>query len=161
MGPGRPYVVTWDAATSIGATTPIDIFEILPADDKPVFLDEITLRQTTDFGDAQDEVVGIQVIVGYTASGSGGASAVVGRLNPTDTAASFTAECRNTTPATTGTAYIVHDDGWNVRAPYIWTPPDPKWTPYGTQAAPLYVRLPVGFADAVTMFGQIKVREIG
>ena len=126
-----------------------------------MFLDEITLRQTSDFGDANDEVVGIQVIVGYTASGSGGAAGVIGRLNPGDAAAGFTAECRNTSLATTGTAYIVHDDGWNIRSPYIWTPADPKLTPYGTQAAPLYVRLPVAPADAITMFACIKVREIG
>jgi len=159
MGPGRPYVVTWDAATSV--STIIDIFEILPADDKPVFLDELTIRQTSDFGDLQDEVVAIQIIVGYTTSGSGGAAGVIGRLNPGDAAAGFTAECRNTTVAVTGTPYIVHDDGWNVRNPYIWTPPSPAFIPYGTQALPLYVRLPVAPVDALTMFAQIKVREIG
>ncbi len=159
MGPGRPYVVTWDAATAV--TTAIDIFEILPGDDKPVFLDELTIWQTTDFGDAQDEVLQIQIINGYTTSGSGGASATVGRQNPGDAAASFTAECRNTTVATTGTAYIVHADGWNVRSPYIWTPPDTRFVPYGTQPAPLYVRLPVAPADSLTMNAAIKVREIG
>ncbi len=149
MGPGRPYLVTWDAATAV--TAAIDIFEILPADDKPVFLDELKLWQTTDFGDAQDEVLQVQIITGYTTSGSSGASATVGRLNTTDTAASFTAECRNTSLATTGTAYIVEADGWSVRQTYIWTPTDVKWVPYGTQVAPLYVRLPVAPADSLTM----------
>ncbi len=159
MGPGRPYVVTWDAATAV--TTAIDIFEIAPADDKPVFLDELTIWQTTDFGDAQDEVLQVQVIVGYTTSGSGGGSGTVGRLNPGDAAAGFTAECRNTTVATTGSPYIVHADGWNVRNPYIWTPSSPSWIPYGTQALPIYVRLPVAPADSLTMNAAIKVREIG
>jgi len=155
---GRQYAVTWDAATAISAA--IDIFEILPADDKPVFLEELTIWQTSDFGDSNDEVLQIQVINGYTTSGSGGASATVGRPNPGETAASFTAECRNTTPATTGTAYIVHADGWNVRSPYIWTP-KPGWEPIGTQAAPLYVRLPVAPADALTMNAMVKLTEIG
>jgi hypothetical protein len=159
MGPGRPYVLTWDAAT--GVTTAIDIFEIAPADDKPVFIDELTIWQTTDFGDAQDEVLQIQIIVGYTTSGSGGASATVGRLNPGDAAAGFTAECRNTTVATTGTPYIIHADGWNVRAPYIWSPPSFAWIPYGTQALPIYVRLPAAPADSLTMNAGLKVREIG
>ena len=159
MGPGRPYLVTWDAAT--GVTVAIDIFEILPGDDKPVFLDELCIWQTSDFGDAQDEILQIQIITGYTTSGSGGASATVAKLNANDAAASFTAECRNTIPATTGTANIVHADGWNVRSPYIWTPNNPAWIPYGTQAAPLYVRLPVAPADSLTMNASIKVREIG
>jgi len=160
MGPGRPYIVTWDAATAV--TTAIDIFEILPGDDKPVFLDELTIWQTSDFKDAEDEVLQIQIITGYTTSGSGGsASPLVGKLNPNDSAATFTAECRNTTVATTGTANIVHADGWNVRSPYIWTPNSPAFIPYGTQAAPLYVRLPAAPADSLTMNAAIKVREIG
>jgi hypothetical protein len=148
----------WDAATAV--TAAIDIFEIAPADDKPVQISEITVWQTTDFGDAQDEILQIQVIVGYTTSGSGGASATVGRLYPGEAAASFTAECRNTTVATTGTPYIVHADGWNVRAPYIWTPP-PGWEPFGSQATPVYVRLPVAPADSLTMNAMIKVLELG
>lgn len=158
MGPGRPYVATWDAATSISAA--IDIFEILPADDKPVFLDELKIWQTTDVKDAEEEILQIQIISGYTVSGSGGASATIGK-DPGDSAFSGTIECRNTTLANTGTAYIRHADGWNVRAPYIWTPPSPRWIPYGTQAAPLYVRLPVAPGDALTMNAEVKLRELG
>ena len=160
MGPGRPYVVTWDAATAV--TTAIDIFWIKPAADKPVFVDELTIWQTSDFGDAQDEVLQIQLVAGQTTVGSGGsASPLVGRPNASDTAASFTARCRDTTIATAGTPYIVHADAWNVRAPYIWTPPDPKWIQYGTNALPLVVRLPAAPADSLTMNAQVKVREIG
>lgn len=155
---GRCYTATWDAATAV--TTAIDIFEVLPADDKPVLLQELTIWQTTDFGDAQDEVLQIQVINGYTSSGSGGASATIGRTLPGDPAFSGTIECRNTTVATTGTAYIVHADGWNVRAPYIWTPTQDFW-PYGSQAAPLYVRLPVAPADSLTINAAVKIAELG
>jgi len=158
MEGGRQYSVTWDAATAV--TTAIDIFEILPADDKPVILDELTIWQTTDFKDAEEEILQIQVIIGYTTSGSGGAAGTIGRLSAGDGAFGGTAECRNTTVATTGTAYIVHADGWNVRAPYIWTPL-PIWRPVGTQAVPLYVRLPVAPADSLTMNAMIKIRELG
>lgn len=158
MDSGRGYTATWDAAT--GVTTAIDIFEILPATNKHVILDELTIWQTTDFGDAQDEVLQIQVITGYTTSGSGGASATLGRLHAGNAAPSFTAECRNTTVATTGTPYILHADGWNVRAPYIWTPL-PFWRVVATAGNPLYVRLPVAPADSLTMNAMIKVREIG
>lgn len=155
---GKQYTVTWDAATAV--TTAIDIFEILPADDKPVYIDELTIWQTTDVGDAAEEILQIQVICGYTTSGSGGAAGTIGRLYSSEAAASFTAECRNTTLATVGTPYIVHGDGWNVRSPYIWTPL-PGWEPYGNQGAPLYVRLPVAPADSLTMNAFIKVRELG
>ena len=158
MAQGRQYSVMWDAATAV--TVAIDIFEILPADDKPVALDELTVWQTTDFKDAEEEILQLQVIIGYTTSGSGGAAATIGRMLAGEPAASFTAECRNTTVATTGTAYVVHADGWNVRAPYIWTP-TPDWQPMGTQAAPLYVRLPVAPADSLTMNAMIKLRELG
>lgn len=158
MKSGREYTATWDAAT--GVTVAIDIFEVLPADDKPVFLDELTIWQTSDFKDAEEEILQVQVVIGYTSSGSGGASATIGRLHTGAPAFSGTIECRNTTPATTGTAYIVHADGWNVRSPYIWTPP-PGWEPFGTQAAPLYVRLPVAPADSLTMNAMIKIRELG
>lgn len=158
MAAGRPYTVTWDAATAVTAI--IDIFEILPADDKPIFLDELTIWQTTDVGDAAEEILQIQVITGYTTTGSGGASGTVGKVMAGDAAASFTAECRNTTVATTGTPAIWHADGWNVRTPYIWTP-TPDWTPFASQAQPLYVRLPVAPADSLTINAMIKVRELG
>jgi hypothetical protein len=158
MASGRQYAATWDAAT--GVTVAIDIFEVLPADDKPVYLEELTIWQTSDFKDAEEEILQIQVIIGYTTSGSGGASATIGRLNAGDGAFGGTIECRNTTLATTGTTYIVHADGWNVRAPYIWTPV-PDWQPFGTQAVPLYVRLPVAPADSLTMNAMIKIREMG
>lgn len=155
---GRKYTVTWDAATAV--TTIIDIFEILPADDKPVLLEELTIWQTTDVKDAEEEILQIQVINGYTTSGSGGAAGTVGRLNSGDPAAGFVAECRNTTVATVGTPYIVHADGWNVRAPYIWTPL-PQWAPIGTQAVPLYVRLPAAPLDSLTMNAMVKLTELG
>lgn len=155
---GRIYTATWDAATAV--TTAIDIFEFLPADDKPIMLEELTIWQTTDVKDAEEEILQIQVIVGYTTSGSGGASATIGRTLPGDSAFSGTIECRNTTVATVGTPYIVHADGWNVRAPYIWTPTD-EFKPFGSQATPLYVRLPAAPADSLTMNAAAKIRELG
>jgi hypothetical protein len=158
---GRLYTVSWDAATSI--TVQIDVFELVPADDKPIFLEELTMWQTSDFGDAQDEVIGIQIIRGFTTSGSGGATATVGKFDsPGGTAISGTQECRNTTLATTGTTDILHEDGWNVRAPYIWTPPSDDWRPYCTQAQTgLYVRLLAAPVDAITMNASCKIREMG
>jgi hypothetical protein len=155
---GRVYFVNWDAATAI--TAQIDLFEIQPADDKPVAIHELRVWQTTDLGDAAEEIIGIQFIRGFTSSGSGGGTPTVGLQLPGDSAASFTAECRNTTLANTGTTQVLHSDAWNVRIPYIWTP-TPEDRPVVTQAnTTLVARLMAAPADSLTMFASITVEEL-
>ena len=116
---GRMYEVAWDAATAV--TAQIDVFELQPADDKPVLIHGIRIWQTSDLGDAAEEIIGLQVLRGYTTSGSGGATPTKDPKNPADTTAGFTAECRNTTLATTTTAKVLFGDAWNVRMPYTYT----------------------------------------
>jgi len=159
---GRLYTVSFDAATAVSAQ--IDIFWIAPADDKPVELQELTLWQTSDFGDAQDEVIGLEIIRGFTTVGSGGsASPLIGKFDsPGGTAIAATCRCRDTTLATAGTTDILHMDGWNVRSPYIWTPPTDDWVPFATQAqTSLVVRLLAAPVDAITMNASCKIREFG
>ena len=156
---GRIYTVAWDAATAV--TVQIDVFEIVPADDKPVFVHELRMHQTTELGDGAEEIIGIQLIRGFTASGSGGATAVVGKKFDGDSTAGFTAECRNTTLANTGTTAVIDADAWNVRVPYIWTP-SPEDRPFVAQAqTSLVVRLMAAPADSITMYASMKVEEIG
>lgn len=156
---GRIYTVSWDAATAI--TAQIDLFEIAPADDKPVFIHELRVWQTSDLGDAQEEIIGIQFLRGYTTSGSGGGTSTAAKRMAGDAAASFAHECRNTTLATTGTPDAVEGDAWNVRVPYIWTP-SPEDRPFCTQAeSRIVARLMAAPADSLTMFATLKVEEIG
>jgi hypothetical protein len=119
--------------------------------------------QTSDFGDAQDEVIGLEICRGNTTSGSGGSTApLVSPHDDTGTAASFTAECRNTTQATAGTVAHLHMDGWNVRAPYIWVPPSDDWRPFDASTTKyLCVRLLAAPVDAITMNASLLVRELG
>lgn len=159
MYAGRIYTVAWDAAT--GITAQIDVFELTPADDKPLFVHELKMWQTTDLGDAAEEIIGVQLIRGFTSSGSGGGTSVVGKKFDGDANASFSHECRNTSLANTGTTAIVEADGWNVRIPYIWTPA-PEDRPFVAQAqTSLVVRLMAAPADSLTMFASIKVEELG
>jgi len=155
---GRPYTVSIGTPTSVSVST--DCFEIQPADDKPIYIHEICLYQTSDLGDAAEEILQLTVQRGYTSSGSGGTSGTVAKGNPADTSAGFTSEVRNTTLATTGTAEILHDDGWNVRVPYIWTPTE-EWRPFCSQAQTLIVVRISAPADAITIGGSIKVEEMG
>lgn len=155
---GRIYEVAWDAATAV--TAQIDVFEIQPADDKPVCIHGIRIWQTTDLGDAQEEIIGVQVLRGYTTSGSGGGTPTKDPHSPNDTTAGFTAECRNTTLATTTTAKVVFGDAWNVRVPYAY---DflPEDRPIASQAdTTIVVRLMAAPADSLTMFASMTVEEL-
>lgn len=145
--------------TGVAVTAAQDLFEISPADDKPVELCGLFISQTSDVGDAADELLGYQVIRGYTASGSGGSTpskVAVKRGFPT---AGFSAEANNTTVANTGTAVIVHDDAFNVRAGLaLWWPDG--FEPDASQAdTTIVVRIPAP-ADSLTMRATLYVREI-
>lgn len=156
---GRIYTVAWDAATAV--TAAIDLFELTPADDKPLFIHELKCWQTTDLGDAAEEIIGISIIRGLATSGSGGGTPTIVPRYPGDSAAAFTGECRNTTPASAGTAAKIGGDAWNVRVPYIWTP-TPETRPFGGQPGTLLVvRLDAAPADSLTMNAVMTVEEIG
>lgn len=155
---GRIYTVSF-AAVSLAAIQ--DLFEISPADDKPVEIVGLFLSQTGvgDVGDAAEEMLRIEIIRGYTSSGSGGSSPTPAPVKRIDAAAGFTAEVNNTTVANTGTAVIIHEDAFNVRAGYA------NWWPEGTEPdasqanTTIVVRLVAAPADAITISGTLYVRE--
>ncbi len=154
---GRTYAVTFNA---VAVTAACDMFEITPADDKPCEIVSIYLSQTTEAGDAQDEMLGVQIIRGFTTSGSGGSSATPAPLRPADTAAGFAAEVNNTTLANTGTTTTLHSDAFNVRAGWTYIPPlDARPVVNQTQTS-LVVRTTAP-ADSVTFNGTMIVRELG
>src|SRR5690242_16165892 len=95
----RVYTVTFQA---VAITVSQDLFEITPADDKPVQFLGLFLAQNTDVGDAQDEILRWSVIRGFTTSGSGGSAPTPRPTKRSDAAAGFAAEVNNTTKATTG-----------------------------------------------------------
>lgn len=153
---GRVYTVTF-SAVSVSAAQ--DLFELTPADDKPVEIIGIELGQSSDSADAQDEQLQISIIRGNTTSGSGGSAPTPAPLNPNDTAAGFTAEVNNTTPASSGTAVTLHTGCWNVRAGYInWFPEGCR--PSASQANTLLRVAMTAPADAITMSGTLYVREL-
>src|SRR6187551_2700574 len=114
---GRVYTVPLQLTAY---TAQIDLFDIAPADDKPVILHAIYLGQTTELADAAEEQLGIQIIRGFATVGSGGSSVTATPVNPSDTAAGATCRTGDTTIAVVGggaTTHI-HADTWNIRAPY-------------------------------------------
>lgn len=152
---GREYTVSFIA---VAVTAAQDLFEITPADDKPVNLIGLFIGQTSDAGDAADELLQVSVIRGFTASGSGGSAPTPAPLDPIDTAAGFTAEVNNTTVANTGTSVTLHTDTFNVRAGYqMWWPPEAY--PRASQANTTIVVRITAPADSLTMSGTLYVQE--
>lgn len=153
---GRVYAVPFAA---VAITAAQDLVEISPADDKPVELIGWHIGQTTDAGDAQDELLQITVIRGHTSSGSGGSSVTPAPLSPNDAAAGFAAEINNTTIASAGTTATLFASAWNVRAGSdVWLPEDVR--PRASQAnTTLVVRMSAP-ADSITTNGVFWVREL-
>jgi hypothetical protein len=153
---GRMYSIEFE---NIAVTAAQDFFEISPAANKPVAIHEVGLSQSTDVGDAAEELLRIQVIRGFTATGSGGASVTPTPLSPADTASGATCERNNTTPATTGTGLSVYSGSFNIRVGLekIWTPETRPVTINGTLVV---VRLLSTPADSLSMGGYVYFEEL-
>lgn len=158
MAQNRIYTVIFSA---VAVTAQVDLFEIRPADDKPVEIMGLFLGQSSDFGDAQAELLAYSVIRGFTTSGSGGSTPTPAPLNRSDTAAGFSAETLNTTLATTGTTATLHADTFHVSAgEKLWLPEGCEWEASQADTS-IVVRLAAAPADSLTMSGTLYVREQG
>lgn len=149
------YAVTF---SGVAVSAQQDLFELVAPSAGAVVIHELTLGQTSDQGDAQAEALSLQLIRGYTVSGSGGSSATPAPLNSAYPAAGTTAEVNNTTVANTGTVVTVMADVWNVQAGYqkVWTP---ETRPVLRNGQRLVVRQSAP-ADAITQSGTIVFEEI-
>lgn len=157
---GRMYT-TQTAAVAV--TAAVDLYEVLAATAKPIRIHAWGIMQTTDVGDAAEEVLRINEVrgVGSVTSGSGGTSPTVHPLDDNDATAGATVEANNTTRMAvgTGTLETLSERGWNIRIPYecIYTPemrprvnPGDRWT-IGIVAAP---------ADSVTISTYLVFEEL-
>lgn len=157
----RVYTVPLAAAT-LPATNAFDLFELTPADDKPIALLGLTIDNVgiaADAGDAQEELLAVNIYRGFTTSGSGGSSPTIYPVQTADASAGFTAEAANTTVATTSGVIII-PLGWNVRVPMreFWPI---ELCPTASQAnTTLVVRIAAGGADAITINACAWVAEL-
>lgn len=154
---GRMYAVTFE---NVAVTAAQDFFEISPADDKPVLIHAIYLSQSTDVGDAAEEMLRVTIKRGHTTSGSGGSAPTPAPLGSSaGAAAGFTAEVNNTTIASAGTAVDLHAEAFNIRAGLAYIP-TPEARPGASQAnTTLVVRLMAAPADSLSMSGTMIVEE--
>ena len=158
---GRIYAVPW-TATVTNAGGNADLWELLPADDKPIKLRGFCLGNVSEVGDAAEEGLQISIVrLGATVTGSNGTSVTPVPMDSADAAAGFTAEYNVATVATTsGTTTIIEYLGWlNRNTPYERWYPDERFAPKAKQGEGLFIRLDTTVADDMTFCGCAWVEE--
>lgn len=157
----RVYSVSFE---NVSVSAAQDLFEISPADDKPVKLLALYLSNvggTGDAGDAQEELLRLLIRRGHATGGSGGSAPTPRPLDRSGPAAGFAAEVNNTTIASTGTTHDLHADGWNVRVPYQLVFPPELRSEASQGDTTIVVRLVAAPADALSVSGTLYVGEEG
>ena len=116
---GRQYTALMPSG--LARTVQFDAFELTPADDKPIVLHHVVIGQTTDLGDANEEVLVMEILRGGTAmtSGSGGTGSLAAQTpiarDPVDTASGVTYDTGNETLATFTSGVTVWREPFNIR----------------------------------------------
>lgn len=147
------YAAPMDA---IAVTTATDLFHLTATADSPILIHELDLCQTTDLGDAAEEVLRIGVYTGVT-GGSGGTAATEVALGDS-AAVTGVVLMANSSISTGGTLEWVI--GWNIRVPLekIWTPETRIRCDAGED--PIAFRLLSAPADSVTISGTLVWEEL-
>lgn len=149
MSRPRAYSASFSA---VGLTTATDLFEITCAADRPIDIVGWTIFQTTDLGDAAEEVLDLTIQRGVTA-GSGGTSVTPVDVGSRGEAASDATVNRTVTTAHTG-GTVSFRKGWNIRMPEEFWLPEILWVyvDAGTDPATLTMTAPT---DSITVSGSI------
>lgn len=144
---------------AVAVTAAQDAFFILAPSDKRVILRYASLSQYSDFGDAAAEILGITVIRGFTAAGSGGAAVTPARRDTTVPAPGSTVRRNDTTVATAGTTQTLVAETMNIAAGWIWNRPPSEWFVVEPGQG-IAVRIVAAPADELTMQGTVIFEEI-
>jgi len=159
IGAGRLYTISF---TAVAITAVQDLFSFIPASNIPCALEAIYVSNVggiNDAGDAQEELLRIEINRRAAMTlGSGGSTPTIAKIYVNDATASFTTHVNDTTGAT-GTATLLHADGWNNRIPYIWLPP-PEHRPIVANSAGISVQLVLAPNDSMNVSGSCYIREL-
>lgn len=154
---GRIYTATF-GATAVAAVQ--DLFELVAPADAIVKIHRLHLSQTTDVGDAAEEILQVQLTSGHTSSGSGGGAVTPVPKELGDAAFGGTCEANNTTQASAGTIVTHYNWSWNIRGPLeiVFTPEE---APILSPSRRACIELPAAPADSITCNGTLVFEEIG
>lgn len=154
---GRMYSVVFQ---NVAVSAIQDLFELTPADDKPIVIHSIEVGQSSDAGDAASELLRWSIVRGHTTGGSGGTAPTPAPLNPNDAAAGCAAEVNNTTIASAGTTTTPYASTFNIATGLVYIP-TPECRIGASQAnTTIVVRLVAAPADALTMDGTLVFEEL-
>lgn len=143
-------------------TTATDVFEVTPAADRAVRILGMRLGQTTDLGDAQEEVLRIGVYRDVTAGTTGVALTEVAYTNAALAGAVTAAVVANNGTASTG-GTLIDVIAWNVRIPLEWFPiPElrPKFSNLAAEGPVSSFRLMAAPTDSITISGCLYWTEV-
>lgn len=143
-------------------TVQVDLWEIVVPATKVVYIHEISLGQSSDVGDAQEEIIGIELRRGVgSTTGTGGTQAATPAKTETgDGTPGTTYDYLNTTLMTAGTITLIELKPWNVRGEFLYLP-TPEKRPILAPSERLAVRLVAAPADSLTIFGNLTLEEVG
>lgn len=146
----------------VATTVAVDLFEILMNDNGiDTVIGGLWISQSSDVGDAAEEIIRWRFVVGNTSSGSGGAAPDEWETGYRSGGTNIAAiESFNTTAASGGTPVNGPANGFNIRAgEQIWFPPGYEpWIqdPDGSGIVNV-IRLMAAPADSLTMSAVIFV----
>jgi hypothetical protein len=137
------------SATGLAVTTANDLAQITVADDRPVSIAGLIVVQSSDVGDAAEEVLRIGLYRGVTTGTTGGTSLTVTALQQGGPTPGCSGTANWTNASTSGTLMLAY--GFNIRVGgELWFPADCR--PYiGQGGSPFSFRLLAAPADSVTL----------
>ena len=151
----------YTASVQIAAVTAIqDFFQLLAAAAVPIYIHSIRLGQDSDQGDAQAEMLRVNLTrTDFTINGSGGTSPTSRPHSVASPVASTTVEANNTTLSTVQTVLL--EDVFNVQAGWLYQPPPEEriMIPAGVTNG-FIVALPEAPDDPLDMVGSITFEEV-
>ena len=157
---GRMYQVP---IAFVAQTAQIDVFELTAAAEKPCLIHEIYVANSTDVGDAQEEMLTLKLKRAFSTvtSGTGGSAPTPVPIHPDDAASGLAAEVNNTTKLVVNTGTITDERlyAWNVRQPFhmIFTPETRPKIKGGEKKV---LELTTTPADSITLGGHVLVEEL-
>jgi hypothetical protein len=148
------YTASQDAQT---ISTAVDLFCFTIADDKPMWLWELDICQTSDLGDAAEEVIKLGLYKGVS-GGAGGSALTEVAMNDFNSITAGTAVVGQGTASTGGT--LVKVFYWNIRqAGPIWIATPETVIRMGQGSSVAAIRFLAAPADAITVSAEVMWAE--
>lgn len=165
---GRKYTAVLAAGTITNGNGDADLIQIVAPTDAIVRIHSIFVGQSSDAGDAQAEMLRVQLRRGQgTFTQNAGSAITPAKHEDSDGAATVTATGFSATPAVagTGTLTTVVEETFNVQAGWYYTPtPEEQLIlrpTISTDLSALIVHIPSTVTDDLTITCRVTFEEVG